>query len=140
MAVEIVNSGKDIKLDCVDPFDGRAEPGHGYRDVNYDEFLRVMAPVMHVVKTLRMASLEAATLYEDNSLDFVFVDATHTYDNVKLDIQAWLPKVKPGGLLTGHDYGGGVKQAVDELLPDRTITNDDLPHLCPVWVYNKPTV
>ncbi len=56
----------------------------------------------------------------DDSLDFVFLDAEHTYPEVKRDCQKWVSKVRPGGLFAGHDYPGGpgfegqVKQAVDE--------------------------
>lgn len=70
------------------------------------------------VKVLRMESAKAATEFEDGSVDFVFIDANHSYEHVKADIEAWRPKVRTGGLLSGHDYGEpcGVKQAVDELL------------------------
>ncbi len=63
--------------------------------------------------------------YRPDLLDFVFIDANHRYDEAKKDIQDWLPKIKPGGLLCGHDYGGrqqGVKQAVDETFGDRVMT------------------
>lgn len=64
-------------------------------------------------------SVAAATQVLDGSLDFVFIDGDHSYEGVKRDVLAWLPKVKPGGWLMGHDYGGkpdgGVKRAVDEL-------------------------
>jgi predicted O-methyltransferase YrrM len=52
-------------------------------------------------------------------LDMVFIDADHKYEIVIADIRAWLPKVKPGGILCGHDYrrpGDDVNRAVDELL------------------------
>lgn len=145
MAVEIINSGKDIKLDCVDPWDGRAEPGHGYRNPNhnYDAFIARMQPVIDRIKPVRLPSVEAAVLYEDESLDFVFIDGMHTYAAVKEDITAWLPKVKKGGILAGHDYlhGGDfgplVKEAVIELLPGHVVINDDPEH-CPVWIYQKP--
>jgi len=72
----------------------------------------------------RMTSLEAVKLVEDNSLDFVFIDAMHTYEAVKEDIKAWLPKIRKGGILSGDDYTGKhapeVKKAVDELLSDVT--------------------
>jgi hypothetical protein len=64
---------------------------------------------------LRMKSIYASELFEDESLDFVYIDANHTYDGVKEDIRIWYPKVKKGGLLLGHDYlpndlyGEGVK-------------------------------
>jgi hypothetical protein len=68
---------------------------------------------------LEMDSVEAAGKVEDGSLDFVFIDGDHSYEGVRRDIEAWMPKVKPGGWLTGHDYGnkpdGGVRKAVDQL-------------------------
>ncbi len=71
-----------------------------------------------VVKKFKMSSLKAATHLENRSLDFVYIDACHTYEAVKHDILAFLPKIKPGGWIGGHDYSDpnfpGVKQAVDE--------------------------
>lgn len=53
-----------------------------------------------------------------SAVDLVFVDGDHTYNQVKADIQAWLPHIREGGILCGHDYGwekwAGVKQAFDE--------------------------
>lgn len=71
---------------------------------------------------LRADSLTAAATFDDGSLDFVFIDADHSYAGCAADIAAWAPKVKPGGLLCGHDYndrwtherGYGVVRAVDE--------------------------
>jgi len=65
-----------------------------------------------------MDTQEAAALYDDAIFDFVFIDAEHTYEGVRDDIAAWRSKVKPGGLLCGHDYDEnfvGVRKAVDEL-------------------------
>jgi predicted O-methyltransferase YrrM len=53
--------------------------------------------------------------FEDNYFDFVYVDGSHLYLDVKKDIEKWLPKVKKGGLLGGHDYMYEVKTAVDEI-------------------------
>jgi hypothetical protein len=53
---------------------------------------------------LRMKGEFACELFQDNSLDFVYIDANHTYDAVKEDIKNWYPKVKSGGLVMGHDY------------------------------------
>lgn len=51
----------------------------------------------------------------DHDLDFVFIDGDHAYESVKLDIHTWSQKIKPGGLLMGHDYcKSSVKRAVDE--------------------------
>lgn len=62
-------------------------------------------------------SLEAVHLFQDGTLDFVFIDADHEYEAVCADIRAWTPKVKVGGYVTGHDYDmAGVRRAVDELV------------------------
>jgi predicted O-methyltransferase YrrM len=55
-------------------------------------------------------------MYKDRSLDFVFIDGSHEYEDVKEDIYHWYPKVKKGGIIAGHDYTtyAGVKEAVDE--------------------------
>ena len=53
---------------------------------------------------LRMKGDDAAELFPDGSLDFVYIDANHNYESVKSDIECWYPKVKYGGLLLGHDY------------------------------------
>lgn len=70
---------------------------------------------------LEMDSLEACQEFADESLDYVFIDADHEYLPVLKDIRAWLPKVKFGGYLMGHDYKSdynlGVVFAVNEVFP-----------------------
>jgi hypothetical protein len=66
-------------------------------------------------------SLNAARLFSDASLDWVHLDARHDYASVKADIEAWLPKVKAGGWLSGDDYDEQkwpeVVRAVSDTLP-----------------------
>ena len=62
-------------------------------------------------------SADMAAHFADGSLDYVFIDADHSYAAVSRDIDAWRPKVKPGGILAGHDFTPvfpGVIQAVTE--------------------------
>ena len=70
------------------------------------------------------ASVTAARMFADASVDWVHLDARHDYTNVMADIQAWLPKVKPGGWLSGDDYDESkwpeVVRAVGDLLPGAT--------------------
>jgi len=83
----------------------------------------------------RMDTVEASKDFADESVDFVFVDADHTYEGCKRDIQAWWPKVKKGGLMAGHDYNvkwPGVVIAVDELFPRTSKFSDS------VWAIIKP--
>lgn len=83
---------------------------------------------------LRGDSSEIATCFPDKTLDFVFIDGDHRYPGVCRDIRAWLPKVAPGGFLTGHDANyDGVSRAVHELLP--TFTADGL-----IWWHKVPEV
>lgn len=53
---------------------------------------------------LRGKSELLVDLFDDNSLDFVYVDANHSYESVKQDLDIWYPKIKSGGVLSGHDY------------------------------------
>ncbi len=75
---------------------------------------RALAQFINVVE---MASVEAAKLYDDNSLDFVYIDASHDEPSVAADLRAWFPKVKRGGWIGGDDLTSshpGVQLAVDK--------------------------
>jgi hypothetical protein len=129
MAVEIINSGKQIKFDCVDTWQGSAEhqAGQSWQDADviagtlFNSFTANMAPVAGHYTAIRQQSAVGAEMYANETLDFVFIDAAHDYDSVKADITAWLPKVKAGGILAGHDWHyASVQQAVLELLPNAT--------------------
>lgn len=53
---------------------------------------------------IRKSSMQAVKDFEDNSLDFVYLDAGHDFLNFTLDIDYWKDKVRVGGILAGHDY------------------------------------
>jgi predicted O-methyltransferase YrrM len=112
MAEFIKASGKNIKFYTVDPFAPFKIDGVWHQaNINvYFENIRG-----YQVETIIKSSVEAAKNFQDESLDFVFIDANHEYESIKEDIKAWLPKVKKGGILGGHDYADGVKKAVDEM-------------------------
>lgn len=71
-------------------------------------------------------SIAASKLFNDNYLDFVFVDTSHEYEETKDSIRAWYPKLKDERILGGHDYNlyEGVKKAVEEVIPRRITRND----------------
>lgn len=143
LAVEILNSKKQIKFDCVDTWNGSEEhlnPSSNFYepllqtpDGLYNHFLANIKPVSHVINPIRKSSLEAAPLYSDGSLNCVFIDASHDYENVCLDIKAWLPKVKKGGILAGHDFAyQPIKQALDDTLGLSNVVD----HGEDVWVFS----
>jgi len=108
LGVEIANSGKAIRLDVVDHFRGSdASEGPtgalGLPDLR-QRFDRHTEPIRHLIRNVhQMASVDAAALYDDASLDFVWIDASHTAPDVLADLNAWWPKVRRGGILAGHD-------------------------------------
>lgn len=125
MAVEIINSGKKIRFDCVDNWE-QIDPviaDHLYVGL-YETFLNNIKPVEHIINPIRSISWDGAKFYKDKSLDFVFIDASHDYESVKKDIEAWYPKVREGGVIAGHDYRWckDVQKAVGEYFENKTIT------------------
>lgn len=114
------------EVHCVDPWvngyddDDAASYTYDMKDVEaqFDELVAT-CPKQNIVK-YKIPSVDGARMFEDGFFDFVYIDGLHTYAGVKDDITAWLPKVKPGMWIGGHDYGHkrapGVALAVDELL------------------------
>jgi hypothetical protein len=85
-------------------------------------------------KDIKSLSHESSTQFNDESCDVVFIDMEHTYNAVKNDIELWLPKVKVGGYLAGHDYvkgWGGVIKAVDEKFGNKITVDQNC------WIYRK---
>lgn len=82
--------------------------------------------VREYIKDIKGNSWESASLFEDNSLDFVFIDAGHEYESVRMDIEKWLPKLKKGGIIAGHDFDNapGVNKAVQELVNNFELSID----------------
>lgn len=96
----------------------------------YESARRRLAPFGARSQIVRQLSTAAAQSIADGSLDFVYLDAGHDYASISEDLQAWAPKVRPGGILAGHDYWNGssaavpiygVKKAVDEYARKRGV-------------------
>jgi hypothetical protein len=89
-------------------------------DAAYDCVVKMAAGYKKRASVLRSDSVVGASFYKDKSVDFVFVDDDHSEFGCRRTLKAWLPKIKSGGIISGHDYGtnqGNVKKAVDELCP-----------------------
>lgn len=101
------------KVYAVDTWTNRAmdeEP----RDT-YEDFLRNIAPLKDWIAPLRGLSTEIAPQFHEE-IDLLFIDGDHSYAGVQEDLEAWLPKVKEGGIVVFHDYNWaeGVRRAVRE--------------------------
>ena len=125
LAVECINANKNIKLDIIDSWNGEdgtnRPPWSDYTNCSgdiFEQFKSNLKPVWNFINPIQSLSAPAADLYQDKSLDFVFIDANHHYDGVKEDILKWLPKIKDGGIMAGHDYNmhswPGVVKAIHE--------------------------
>lgn len=112
-------NGSKIELSVVDTFQGApANPEHAAILKQFGgnvrkQFQANMDALGIQLQVFPFDSAQAATGFEDGSLDAVFIDADHRYEYVLKDIQTWLPKVKPGGIISGHDIDEkGVTEAV----------------------------
>jgi hypothetical protein len=99
------------------------------------QFDRVAERFPGRIGKMKMPSVEAATHFPDGSLDLVFIDGDHSYEAVRADIAAWKPKVRHGGVLSGHDYNNtakygayfkGVDKAVEEAFPAFNVEPDSV--------------
>lgn len=141
MAVEIANSDKNIEFHTIDTWEGSKENQEDYYVKHkslFEKFLSNIEPVEDYITVIKSDSIKAASFYEDDSVDFLFIDGSHEYEDVKNDLITWFPKVKKGGVMAGHDYTGdwkSVRKAVDEFSFEYNL------NVSPVsvgsWIINK---
>jgi hypothetical protein len=135
-AAAILRASKPKQLYLVDPWEHRSEEkyeqacyggtvatGQEGMDAIYESVINRFQAEIDSGKVLvrRARSADAAASFAAESLDWVYIDADHSYEGVKRDLEAYFPLVKPGGILAGDDYGQkdswyglGVAEAVDE--------------------------
>jgi hypothetical protein len=115
----IMNSIEPLQFYGVDPYLLHDEYGDAPDPVEFANQTNLNELYMRVAgefarnpyaTLLREKGVDAAKQFDDNSLDFVYIDGDHSYDFVKNDIAAWYPKIMPGGILSGHDYTEGNPQ------------------------------
>jgi predicted O-methyltransferase YrrM len=106
---------KGLKLYCIDPwevYDEYVEYNNKETSAtcqNFYEQAKERLKGMNV-EFIRKRSMDAVKDFEDNSLDFVFIDGNHTFEYAIEDIAKWEKKVKVGGIVSGHDYWNSVKR------------------------------
>lgn len=135
MGVELMNSGKKIKFHAIDLWEDDMETNLLMNCTNiYQKFLKNIEPVINFVTPIKGRTEDLYKDYDNNSIDFLFIDASHKYEDIKKDIELWYPKVKIDGYIGGHDYTEnhpGVKKAVYELFGDSITIIDQS------WLYKK---
>jgi hypothetical protein len=150
MADKIKSKGLQVNFIVIDHWRGSEEHVNNNNDFYHSEIAKQRNYLFHnfinnvnkcgvndYITPFRCESSKAAIMFKDNYFDFVFIDASHDYANVKSDIEAWMPKVKPGGILGGDDYHDswkGVLKAVDE-----KIKNQERNFL-PAWYTKIPEI
>lgn len=139
-----------LHLTCVDPWQQYPDYTEGKNDqvrldYAYQSTLGKMAPFPH--RILKMTSEAAGPHVEDGSLDFVYIDGNHARAFVELDLKVWYPKVRSGGIMSGHDYElkpkhkhVEVKQAVDPFAEANGVETLTvlMKHKAPSWYWVKP--
>lgn len=127
-------SGAKGVVHAIDHFEGSSQDGYTGTDSDkahggtFEEFKENTKEFKNLL-THKKSSVEGSKDFKDNSIEMVFIDAGHTYDEVMEDIKHWLPKATK--LISGHDYSWpGVKKAVDEVFgkPDYVVDT--------IWMVN----
>jgi FkbM family methyltransferase len=123
MGQALMRTGNEAaRIHCVDPWDSSYLSKFGMggektlREIFESNIER--AGVDAMVLPIQKRSVNAAVAFEENSIDLLFIDGDHAYESCFADLCAWFPKVKPGGIILGHDCrsGSGVMQAVDQFV------------------------
>lgn len=137
---EILN-GTAMHLFCIDPWmayfrykDHRAQ---SKLDGFYEDAKKRLEPFDRAT-IIRKTSMEAVADFQENSLDFVYIDGNHDFEYVVSDIIHWSKIVKPGGIVAGHDYRAEEK---DQRIPFHVIqavnAYSDAYHIRPVFLTRK---
>lgn len=97
----------EVKLYGVDPY----TIIKGYRDITRKQTFDAYEQAAHDklgrfpnYTFIKATSMEALDQFADNSLDFVYIDGNHDFVNVAMDVDGWIKKIKPGGIISGDDY------------------------------------
>ncbi len=129
----LLEACKPKRLYLIDPWVHLADPalqedvGNVSQECHNSKYAQVQQRlgIKPQVVILRKFSLDAAKIFRDEFFNWLYLDADHT--KAKKDLEAWWPKIKPGGWWTGHDYTMvgtfiTVKKDVDEFVAERGLT------------------
>ena len=130
-------------LYCIDPWEPNFDPNDATSRLmsNIENIFDSKFKDNQIIKKIKQTSDNAINLFENESIDFIYIDGCHQYEYVKKDIENYFPKIKHGGIISGHDYEmsgrtfhiRGVKKAVDEYFKKPPLSN----YADNSWVYIK---
>jgi hypothetical protein len=97
-----------LKMYAIDPWiaysgTGRTFKRQAVQDAFYDETVTLLSKYNNCV-IIRKTSMGALELFDNNSLDFVYIDGNHDFRHIAEDLYEWEKKVRVGGVVSGHDY------------------------------------
>lgn len=114
------------RIYCIDTWEGSAEH-QSMALIRNGSFFETFqenisgSGLMNYFTPIRKNSVLAARDFPDRSFDMIFIDGDHSYAGCLADLEAWYPKLKPEGILLGHDGEGEVRRAIDTFLKDREL-------------------
>ncbi len=122
----LLKANPKCNLLSIDPWGSTAYEPNTYVNEKQEYFEKNFVETVHRLDKypnstiLRQTSKDALTMIEDNFLDFVYIDANHDFPNFTFDLHNWIKKIRPGGIISGHDYAyfsyskfNHVKRALD---------------------------
>ena len=122
------STGLFSKITCLEPFEGNEEA----LDLLDDDWIRVKKEFWtntrhwNNINLVQKFSYDAIDQFPNKHFDFIYIDANHKYEDIKSDINMYLPKCKK--IIGGHDYGNqhpGVMKAVNEIFTFPDVIFDD---------------
>ena len=102
-SMTLLRANSKLKLYCIDPWEPLPEYGDELRmEIAYQTALKSLQDTHSVI--IRKYSKDAVTDFEPGSLDFVYIDGDHSLHGASFDIENWSQIVRPGGIVSGHDF------------------------------------
>lgn len=150
LIVESQAEGKQFEIHAIDSWEGNPNEKWYKKNADklvglFDKFQSNLASVRDKFQCHRCLSWDGAKLFDDQSVDYVMIDAGHDEESVNRDIAAWWPKIKPGGYMGGDDYvidGWGVFLAVQAFIKkeglELTIELNEYSNTSYSWLVRKP--
>jgi predicted O-methyltransferase YrrM len=125
--------GHGAKVHSVDTWENQGM-SEGFRDT-WSEFNENTKSYTSCIVSHRGKSIQIAQTFT-GQIDLLFLDGDHSYEGCRLDVENWLPHLKPGGLIIMHDYGWaeGVQKVVYEFIQPRAVREGSLPNLYWAWI------